>query len=106
MTTQTKTFIELSDIIGLKVECGGCHSTVTIPIGRKMGFKGMGHCQNCGEAWLTAGPTDKEPEMAACAEAIRVASDTLKNWQETLKTLQSKGFALSLEIKPEDPEEA
>jgi hypothetical protein len=42
MTTQTKTFIELSDIIGIKVECGGCGSTVTLPIKREMSFKGMG----------------------------------------------------------------
>jgi hypothetical protein len=106
MTTETKTFIELSDIIGIKVECGNCHSTVTIPVEQKMNFKGMGQCHNCGEAWLSLAMTNKEPEMAACASAILAASETLKHWQETLKTHQTKGFTLSLEIKREEPEES
>jgi ribosomal protein S27AE len=102
MTTQTKTFIELSDILSVRVECGKCHSTVTIPIDRKMSFSGMGHCPNCGEAWLQAGPTTKEPEMKACFEMIRATADILKNWQETLTVMQSKGFSLTLEIRADD----
>lgn len=106
MTTQTKTFIELSDILSVRVECGKCHSTVTIPIDRKMSFDGLGHCHNCGSPWLNLEMTSKVSEIAACANAILAASDVMKNWQEVLKGSGNRGFSLALEIRADDDQVA
>jgi ribosomal protein S27AE len=104
MTTQTKTFIELPDILAVRVECGKCHSTVTMPIARNMNFAGMKRCPNCGNAWLAVEMSSIEPQIKACAESIRATVDELKNWQKTLSTMGSDGFSLSLEIKGKQPE--
>ena len=104
MTTQTKTFIQLADILSVRVECGKCHSTVTIPIGRSMNFGGMRRCSNCGNAWLAVEMASIEQKVNACAESIRATADDLRNWQNTLDTMGSAGFSLSLEIKGKQPE--
>jgi DNA replicative helicase MCM subunit Mcm2 (Cdc46/Mcm family) len=106
MTTQTKTFIELSDILAVRVQCSKCQSTVTMPITREMSFAGMRHCPNCGKPWLVLEMTSKESEIAACAATIRATSDLLKTWQETLAATGHSGFSLTLEIaQPTEDEE-
>ncbi len=106
MTTQTKTFIELSDILAVRVQCSKCQSTVTIPIARYMNFAGMKRCTNCGNAWLAVEMSSIEPQIKACAETIRATVEELKNWQRTLSTMGSEGFSLALEIaQPPEEEE-
>jgi hypothetical protein len=63
MTTQTKVFIELSDIIGLRLECKACGcalslgadkdgETVGIVLSANSPF--MGKCPACGAPWTAA----------------------------------------------------
>jgi ribosomal protein S27AE len=106
MTSQTQTFIELSDILSVRVECGKCQSTVTIPITREMNLGGMRRCSNCGNAWLAVEMTSIEEQVKDCAATIRATVDELRNWHKTLATMGSKGFSLTLEIQPEPPEES
>ena len=105
MTTQTKTFIEVSDIIGLRVDCGKCGATVTLPISDGMNFKGLSRCQNCNEPWLDVMKSTIEPEVSACASAIKAASDRLAAWQKSLKEHGSSGFSLTLEVAKSVEEE-
>ena len=104
MATQTKVFIELSDVIGLRMECGMCGTTVTLPIKRDMGFDGVQHCPSCGRAWLSFDKTTFHPQLKACIEAIRVAAEGLKGWQDTLETIGG-GLTLSLQIKSENEDD-
>ncbi len=105
MTTQTKLFIELSDILSVRVECGKCHSTVTIPLAANMTFGGLRRCSNCGTAWLAVEMSSIEDQIKNCATAIRTTVDELRNWHKTLTMLGSEGFSLSLELKPDPNEE-
>jgi hypothetical protein len=104
MTTQTKTFIDPSDILGIRLECGNCGMAVTMPVGREMNFKGLGYCQNCNEPWLVMLMTTMEPEIADYIRSTRALARRLEWWKETLKTNGNKGFDLSLEIATETEE--
>ena len=104
MTTQTKTFIEPSDILGVRLECGNCGMTVTLPISQTMNFKGLGVCQNCNEPWLVFIMTSMEPEIADYIRATRALSHKFELWQEQLKTTGNKGFSIRLEIAQETEE--
>jgi len=105
VTTTTQTFIELADILSLRMECGKCHSTVTVPIARDMSFAGMKRCSNCGTAWLTFDMSTIEPQINACASAIRSTVDELNSWRKTLDAVGSAGFSLTIEITSEEPPE-
>jgi hypothetical protein len=104
MTTQTKTFIEPSDILGIRLECGECGMTVTLPISRTMSFKGLGYCPNCNEAWLVMPHDTIESEIAEFMGAARTLAHRLDIWKEISESKQRKGFSVSLEIAPETEE--
>lgn len=101
MTTQTKTYIDPSDIVAVRVECKKCGCTVSIPISRTMSFSGLDQCKNCNSQMFRVAMTTIEPEMKSLADAIQAASDRVKSWQEVAMTMGGKGFAVSLEIKAE-----
>jgi hypothetical protein len=102
MTTQTRTFIQLSDILSLRIECGKCGSAVTIPIARNMNFKSLGVCRNCSEPWLTFAMSTIESAVEDCARTIQTTSQVLENWKNTVGVHGNAGFSLSLEIRADD----
>ena len=53
MTSQTKKYIELSDILALHCECrqGDCRTSLTIPIKDAAG-RVLAKCPKCGEPWV------------------------------------------------------
>ncbi len=106
MTTQTKTFIELSDIIGLRLECKNCGCSLLLEIEKDSGTINnlmadnnvlLNQCPTCAHAWAqTIRGTAGDSEIKEFFRAMRI-----------LKKLESRyGCALSLEIKPEGSEES
>lgn len=101
MTSQTKRFIELSDVVGIRLECRKCGCALLLDTNHKDALdnllnpanKILSTCPACGNLW--AGLPDG-----------RMAFDTevkdLFRRLEQVKVLETKfGFSLSLEIKEE-----
>jgi hypothetical protein len=99
MTSQTKKFIELSDIVGLRIQCkhAECHATLLLPILTKLDREKLLVCPYCQRPWtrLPTGSTI-ENTVEECARAISKLSSALND-------PSFRGFALSLEIKQDDP---
>jgi hypothetical protein len=50
MTIETRTMIELKDILGIEVECTNCRHRCTVPI--KSFYGHMTTCPNCNGPWM------------------------------------------------------
>jgi len=101
MSTQTKQFIQPSDILAVVFECNNCHAKVTLPVAKSTQFGALGTCPNCQTPWLHAGQNTCEPVLTKCTESIAETVDRLERWEEILKASNSKGFSLTLEISPD-----
>src|ERR1700728_202448 len=97
MTTQTQTFIELSDILTLKFTCDDCGCTLSVPVTRDLSKneeKGkLDVCPMCRTAWLSHGQNSYLPAVAGFLAGLNTLQMTLS---------QKLGFSLALEIKQED----
>jgi hypothetical protein len=51
MTSQTKHYIELSDIVAIRIECGGCHASTSLPIADNLKTNAIKVCPHCNEQW-------------------------------------------------------
>lgn len=91
MTTQTRKFIELADILGMRFDCRKCGASLSVPMDKHPSPPHQ--CPNCRCDWteLPDGHDGKE-EFDTLARAIaKVAALHL-------------GCAFTLEIKPEPQE--
>jgi len=52
MTTQTKRFIELSDLLGLRFECKECHASLFLPLSKVLIASRLRSCPHCNHPWL------------------------------------------------------
>ena len=97
MTSQTKHFIELSDIVALRFECKHCHATVSLPISADIKVESLRICPNCNEPWA------RLPEGSTIELAIKKFIDDFKNFEDLLRRrsefLPESGFLLCIEIK-------
>jgi hypothetical protein len=107
MTSQTKKFIELSDIVGLRLECKTCGCALLIEISRTDGTlenllaktnSVLSQCPTCGSQWTSA-PTGLLAFDSEVKELFRQMRD--------LKKIEAKfGCLLTLEIKGEPEQSA
>jgi Zn finger protein HypA/HybF involved in hydrogenase expression len=44
--------MELSDIVGLKIECIHCQTTVALSRSKDIRVESFRHCPNCNEPWF------------------------------------------------------
>ena len=99
MTTQTKTFIELSDILTLKFTCDDCGCTLSIPVSRDLSKSEeknkLDTCPMCRLPWLSHGQNSYLPSGAGFVTGLNTLQSTLSN---------KIGFSLALELA-QPPEE-
>ena len=97
MTTQTQTFIELSDILTLKFTCDDCGCTLSIPVTRDLSKKEemdkLATCPMCRRFWTSHGQTSYHPAIAGFLTGLNTLQLTLS---------KKLGFSLAVEIKQED----
>lgn len=97
MTEETKKFIELSDILSLRLECKRCESELLISSLRDMLRREeegkLNNCPVCGREWASV-------SGSSCELTIAQFLDSLNKLRSTLKTFPA-GFLLTLEIKNE-----
>jgi hypothetical protein len=104
MTTQTKVFIELSDIIGLRLQCKACGCALslgeagsTVDSLLAMNNVVLLKCPACPQTWMEA------PDRQKLADTE--LKELARKFRDFLKLEGRYGCTLSLEIKQEDPEE-
>jgi hypothetical protein len=92
MTSQTKKFIELSDIVGLRFECKNkeCRAILTLPL---LDYSNLNHplqkCPNCGTGWAVLGTAGFESYIEKFVESTKRMAE------------QPFGFSFMLELKEE-----
>lgn len=103
MTIQTKHFIELSDLLALRLVCKECGATLTLLLSDEKLATGenrpqmfLSDCPVCHHNWAEIGGSSYEP-------LIRRATASLHKLKELLhgEAAAPLGFALTLEIRPE-----
>ena len=102
MTSQTKYYVELSDILALRCECKRCHATVSLPIVRDARTNGLYNCPNCNEPWMVfqQGQSSQsiDPTVRDFMNSLTKLGEVIRRTEDLLK---EGGFALSLEVRKE-----
>jgi hypothetical protein len=98
VTIQTKQYVELSDIVSIRVECNKCRTALCFEMPKEFNTGSLVTCPNC-NAWWAAAPNSAsvEPAIARFLSAFRELNDSIK----TKKQTGTIGFALLLEIEQE-----
>jgi hypothetical protein len=98
MTSQTQKFIELCDILALKLECKSCHSSLAIPSERHMAAREeigkLGSCPICRAPWAILGGSSYEPLIIEFVSALNKLRGAFNN--------APIGFNLTLEVTGEE----
>jgi uncharacterized paraquat-inducible protein A len=89
MTVQARHFIDLSDIVGIRLLCSECGIEVLLPFTGELKVKKFRNCPHCNATWTTNG-TSIEPTIEEALRTIRIVADLLHH---------TPGFSLTLEIK-------
>ena len=101
MTSQTKHYVELSDLLALRCECKHCHATVSLPFGRDVRTEGLYSCPSCNEPWTNFGYGESQsidPSVRIFMDAVNKFGEVL---QRTNKLVGDRGFISSLEVRIE-----
>jgi hypothetical protein len=70
MTGQTKHFIEVTDIIALRLLCKECHAELSVPIDKNIRVKSLRACPNCNAPWTWREESSIEPIVQKVVDAI------------------------------------
>jgi hypothetical protein len=99
MTSQTKKFIEMRDIIGLRLQCTHteCQATLLLPLSKAIDVNRLIVCPHCQRPWIRTNGDTMEPLIATCMDKLKTLANELKNY---------KGLSLMLEIKSDEAERA
>ncbi len=98
MTSETKRFIELSDLLSLRLECKHCHSELLLSSLRSLGTKEeqgkLNRCPVCSRDWALVNGSTCELTIAEFLKALNSLRDALGSFPA--------GFKLTLEIEHTD----
>ena len=100
MTSQTKRFIELSDVLALHFECKRCKATLTVPILREELRTALKSCPNCREDWAVINGSSYALMFEQFVEQLNKIRNVL-NGRPPEVPAAPVGFSFSLEIKEE-----
>lgn len=95
MTSQTKKYIELPDIIAIRFACTHCGVNLSIPIVRDIRMDALRVCPNCREPWtfLASGST--------LESMLRKFIEDFEMLTRALESDHFSGFKFTLELKDE-----
>ena len=100
MTVKTKRYVELSDILTLKLTCKGCDSALEIPLSvdlaRNEHMQKLDSCPVCLRPWVSRNGDTYHTVVAGLPTAI----NKLRNVMETANL----GFNLAIEVSNDKPE--
>jgi transcription initiation factor IIE alpha subunit len=76
MTSQTKRYIEVPEIIALRFDCKHCGASLSLPLARDVG-KSLLKCPRCGEGWARLENSTSEVLIEELVEKIEKLSSIL-----------------------------
>jgi DNA-directed RNA polymerase subunit RPC12/RpoP len=92
MTSRTRNFIELADLIGLHMECDNCDATLTAPL-NKQDRDMPENCPNCGHRWGSKpAPNGKQTKEYVAEFAVHLRALQVEMAGD------SRGFMLTFEV--------
>jgi uncharacterized CHY-type Zn-finger protein len=94
MTTQTRHYIEVSDIVAIRCECNKCHAVLTLPLSKDVG-EALLVCPRCGKGWARQENTT----------AQLLINEFAQKAEQLASTIPFMGLSLSLEVKLDAPED-
>ena len=101
MTTQTKRFIELQDILSLRFECKHCGSELLVSSLRDLSsreeFGKLNDCPVCRKPWASVSGSTCELTIAEFLTALNKLRGTLGKHSGAFPS----GFSLMIEVKDE-----
>jgi len=96
MTSQTKRFIEISDVKAVQMKCADCGAILALPIEREINVSRLFVCPHCQRPWV------KLPQGATAELAIKECMSALQQMATILSSKQFDGFSLTLEIATDE----
>ena len=99
MTTQTRKFIELSDVLALHFECKDkdCKTTLTVSASQALKDGTLSNCPVCNQSWAVVNGGGCELTIKEFLRAFQKLQRTLSGEPEAFRA----GFLLRLELKEE-----
>lgn len=85
MTVETRSSIELTDIVAFEMECNNCHARTIRPI--KPQFDVPNKCGNCSAGWMMHGSAE-----------LNNLREFLTQLQSYIKTAPNQNFVLRFEV--------
>lgn len=72
MTSQTRRFIELADVLGLHLECKHCHTALSLPMPETtLGKRVLASCPTCQRDWIVLNGTSYEEAFKNFIESVK-----------------------------------
>jgi Zn finger protein HypA/HybF involved in hydrogenase expression len=96
MTSQTKKFIEISDVKAVQMKCKDCGAVLTLPIEKAINVSRLFVCPHCQRPWV------RLPQGATAELAVKECIDAIRTMADILNGQQFDGFSLTLEIANEE----
>src|SRR5690242_17867559 len=100
MTTYTKRFIELSDVIGMRFKCRHCGAVMELPV-KQFEDAVLDSCPNCKEDWALIRTKSPGNPINLKADFIRICN-AIMGAEKAAKSEQI-GFSFLLEVKDNEP---
>ena len=105
MTIRAKYFIDMSDLVSIRIECKRCKTTLSLAISEDLRVDSLNMCPNCKEPWFALpGSSTMQPSLADFVRSVNRMASALRDWRKAMDTLNLPGFSLELEIKGPLPE--
>lgn len=101
MTKQTKHYIELTDILALRLECKQCHAALTLLPG-DIENRILSVCPSCHYSWAVLSETSYAALFSEFASALGRLTRTLYGHKQMPPA--PLGFTLTLEISAAEPD--
>jgi hypothetical protein len=95
VTSQTKKFIELSDIVALRFSCNHCGASLSLSLLKDVREDRLRQCPNCYQPWA------QMPSGSSIELTIAKFVDDLKKLNDVLVSGYFSGFLMALELKEE-----
>ncbi|MGA7766824.1 MAG: hypothetical protein WCA27_11450 [Candidatus Sulfotelmatobacter sp.] len=91
MTAEVKYYLDLDDVLAVRLECSACHVSSSFPLAKLT--RAPHECPYCHADWVIP-QTAEEKGITTFLQGLRAAIDALKG----------RPFKLSLEVNYEEPE--
>jgi hypothetical protein len=97
MTTETRTLIEMGDILGVEIECPECHLTMLYPVAKLSKIET--NCPHCNCEWFDD-CLGKSGKMYPAIESMQRIAEELRTLTRNDKTDIHAQVRLSIKVDP------